>query len=146
MPWQAPGPRTVEARRLYHDCGWGYKRIARELDVNRDAARRMVRPDRNARLKRQTMRRRGAQPLADVRRRHAAKRAIVVLLWHDDAPLVEIAERLGTTVNALGVKMRRMRVEGFDLPLRYRVDEHGRRLPGQRIASSASATAQAPSA
>lgn len=39
-------------------------------------------------------------------------------LWADGWTLAEIAETLGTTVNALGARMHEMRLAGWRLPFR----------------------------
>lgn len=116
MSYTQPSARTVEARRLYGECGWGYKRIARELGIDRDYARQLVRPDRMRRLQRRRKWRRNTPQ----RRARQHRRAILVLMWHDGASLKEIAARLGTTPGNLGVMMAQLRRQDYDLPYRPR--------------------------
>lgn len=51
--------------------------------------------------------------------RHEAARELIVGMWRDGASLSEIAASVGITRSGLGATMRRMRVEGCDLPLRH---------------------------
>lgn len=43
---------------------------------------------------------------------------VIKRMWRDECSMAEIAEAIGTTTNALGVKLVRMRARGVDLPLR----------------------------
>jgi hypothetical protein len=60
---------------------------------------------------------RECQRAAWKRERHERFRRLEVL-WAEGLPIADIAERFGTTANALGVEMHRARAEGFNLPLR----------------------------
>lgn len=52
------------------------------------------------------------------RLRLAARRAVIEQMYRRGEPYTAIAARLGSTVNAVGVEMARMRNEGWDLPYR----------------------------
>lgn len=63
------------------------------------------------------------------RAEHSVKRKQEIQrLWNDGQSLPQIAERLNTTVNSVGVTMTQMRDDGWELPLRYKMTD-GRRMP-----------------
>lgn len=126
----ASSSRAARARALAAERGWGYKRVAREMGVSRDKARDWINLARHRRIDRERRRKQRVRG-ETMHRQLTATRAVVVLLWHDGAPIREIAERIGWSDTALGVAMVRWRSEGLDLPYRYRMRD-GRRISARR--------------
>lgn len=56
-----------------------------------------------------------------------ARRAEIARRWRAGESMIEIADAMGTTVNALGVTIVQMRKRGWDIPYRYNVDSAGKR-------------------
>lgn len=125
-----PEGDPARARELARENGWGAKRVARAMGVSRDRARDWLQPERRKRLRRAQEYRAGAPARARAKARRLLaqqRRALIVLLWADGAPLREIRELLGWTQGHLSVEMDRMRRQGYDLPYRYKVRD-GRRI------------------
>lgn len=126
--------------------GLGYDRLSRRVGTSKSTVRRwVIDPDivrRETQLDNERKRRwdrehyRGTCPCGNrtIRPQHgycgpcshemtsvggAMRRERIHAMWHEGLSLREIAERMGTTLNSIGVTIDRMRRTGWDMPYRY---------------------------
>lgn len=131
------------ARELYAQ-GWNKRQIARELGVGDSAVCKALNPER-AKTQWRLYDERSKRPCPECGGPRSSRASLceqcyttpirerdeqIVQWWHNGDSLAEIAERLGWTANHVGVQLWRLRRAGYDLPLRYAV-ENGKRIPAR---------------